>query len=233
CGSGPATARGLGQARRVAVEGASRLEALAGGLAAVGRDELLVPVVDARRGEVFAAAYRAGGPGGLTEVVAPAAFAPADLLAAVGDVADRPALAAGDGLAALPPAADGPLRAAAGERIHRVRAAGLARGARAAGPVRSRRSTGGCRTPRSTGSGGSAPHDHGALARPPGPAGGDPPDAPGRRGAGARDRAQKSRHAVERVDVRERAGPAGRHRADRDRPGPGGRLRDGRPPGRG
>ncbi|HJZ61287.1 MAG TPA: hypothetical protein VKD47_03920, partial [Miltoncostaeaceae bacterium] len=95
--------------------------------------ELLVPVVDARRGEVFAAAYRAGGPGGLTEVVAPAAFAPADLLAAVGDVADRPALAAGDGLAALPPAAGGPLRAAAGERIHRVRAVELARRVRAAG----------------------------------------------------------------------------------------------------
>src|SRR5262249_51177062 len=114
---GIATALALGQALRVPVEGASTLEALAAGLAAVAPD-VLVAVGAARRGEVFAAAYRAGGPGGLTEVVAPAAFAPADLLAAVGDVADRPALAAGDGLAALPPAADGPLRAAAGERIH-------------------------------------------------------------------------------------------------------------------
>jgi tRNA threonylcarbamoyladenosine biosynthesis protein TsaB len=134
---GIATALALGQALRVPVEGASTLEALAAGLAAVAApDDLLVALVDARRGEVFAAAYRAGGPTGLTPVIAPAAFAPAGLLAVLREVADEPALAAGDGLAAFPPGEGAsPLRPAPGERIHRVRAAELARRVRDAGPL--------------------------------------------------------------------------------------------------
>ena len=69
---GIATARALAQARRLPVVGVSSLEALAAGRADV------IAVIDARRGEAFAAAWRDGG-----RVLEPAALAPDQLARAV------------------------------------------------------------------------------------------------------------------------------------------------------
>jgi tRNA threonylcarbamoyladenosine biosynthesis protein TsaB len=112
---GIATARALAQARSIPVTGVSSLEALARG---AGEGSLVLAVPDARRGEVFAAAWHGGAP-----LLAAAALAP-DALAervrampvaplAVGDGAVRfrdPLEAAG---AHIPPDEDG---------IHRLRA---------------------------------------------------------------------------------------------------------------
>jgi tRNA threonylcarbamoyladenosine biosynthesis protein TsaB len=98
---GIATARGLAQARDLPLVGVSSLEALAAphkgsdplvARAHKGSDPLVVAaVIDARRGEVFAAAWRDG-----ERVLAPVALAPAALAArlapgtlAVGDGAVR------------------------------------------------------------------------------------------------------------------------------------------------
>jgi tRNA threonylcarbamoyladenosine biosynthesis protein TsaB len=91
---GVATARALAQGRGLPVVGVSSLEALAAGVtAALGgaAPAMVAAVIDARRGEVFAAAWRDGVP-----VLEPAALAP-DALAerlqagtvAVGDGAVR------------------------------------------------------------------------------------------------------------------------------------------------
>jgi tRNA threonylcarbamoyladenosine biosynthesis protein TsaB len=81
---GIATARALAQARALPLVGVSSLEALAAG-------EDVAAVIDARRGEVFAAVWRGG-----ERVLDPVAIAPADLAArlapgtqAVGDGAIR------------------------------------------------------------------------------------------------------------------------------------------------
>jgi tRNA threonylcarbamoyladenosine biosynthesis protein TsaB len=126
---GLATALGLGQALSVPVTGASSLEALALGIgetAPVGA--VVAPVLDARRRELFAAAYRTGPQGELTELVAPAALSPqtlAGMLAELGDevwIGGEGVEAGGEelrrpGLRALAPGAAG----------HRVRAAALVR----------------------------------------------------------------------------------------------------------
>ena len=79
---GLATALGLGQALGVPVTGASSLEALALGLAeAAPPGASLVPVLDARRRELFAAVSRPGPGDALEELAAPQAIAPADLAA--------------------------------------------------------------------------------------------------------------------------------------------------------
>ena len=71
---GIATALALGQALDVPVVGVSTLEALALGMAGdVPDGGLLVPVIDAKRQEVFTAAYRAAGDGGLEVVAEPRA----------------------------------------------------------------------------------------------------------------------------------------------------------------
>jgi tRNA threonylcarbamoyladenosine biosynthesis protein TsaB len=127
---GLATAAGLGQALRRPVIGAGSLEALAAGIAeTVGPGAVVVPAHDARRHELFAAAYRVAGDGALDELIAPLAI-PAPVLAArLG-----PHLAAGTEVVA---AGTGALvgqaaLAAAGVRIppesgsaHRLRAAAL------------------------------------------------------------------------------------------------------------
>lgn len=106
---GIATALGLGQALGIPVQGASTLEALALGIAAAEHgppaDVLAVPVIDARRGQVFAGAYRVDAQGALAEVIAPAAWDLADVASALGDLG--PCVVAGDGadLVDLPPAA--------------------------------------------------------------------------------------------------------------------------------
>lgn len=81
---GIATARALGQARDIPLVPVSTLRALA--MNAPG--EAVLAVLDARRGEVFAAAYRGDG----TEVLAPAAYRPEALAAAA-----PPCLAIGEG----------------------------------------------------------------------------------------------------------------------------------------
>lgn len=70
---GLATAMALGQALRVEVTGASSLEALAQGIADASDAEVVVPVTDARRREVFTAAYRTGPDGRLMQIAPPAA----------------------------------------------------------------------------------------------------------------------------------------------------------------
>jgi tRNA threonylcarbamoyladenosine biosynthesis protein TsaB len=82
---GIATARGLAQARGLEVVGVSTLEALAGGADA----KSVLAVLDARRGEAFAAAF---GPGAF----APAALAPEILAERVRAMPVAP-LAVGDG----------------------------------------------------------------------------------------------------------------------------------------
>lgn len=71
---GIATALALGQALGVPVIGASTLEALAAGMAAESpAGALLVPLIDAKRREVFTAAYRASPAGRIEEVAEPRA----------------------------------------------------------------------------------------------------------------------------------------------------------------
>lgn len=126
---GLATALGLGQALGIPVTGASSLEALALGIASAAPGAALVaPVLDARRGELFAALYRPAPEGGLSELAPPRAVAPAalaDELEAAGDEvwvggdgvgADGGALAR-PGIRVLPPGSPG----------HRLSAAALAR----------------------------------------------------------------------------------------------------------
>jgi tRNA threonylcarbamoyladenosine biosynthesis protein TsaB len=91
---GIATARGLAQGLRVPLHPVSSLEALAAGLAegaAPGRP--LLPLIDARRGQVFAAMYRAAEP--LVREWGPLALDPGELLEKLREAAEIP-LAAGD-----------------------------------------------------------------------------------------------------------------------------------------
>jgi tRNA threonylcarbamoyladenosine biosynthesis protein TsaB len=106
---GLATALGLGQALGVPVTGASSLEAL-GLSVGEGAPEgaLVVPVLDARRRELFAAVYRTAG-SGLVEVAPPQALAPAQLAALLDELA-APAWIGGDGVAASGGALEGPGR---------------------------------------------------------------------------------------------------------------------------
>jgi tRNA threonylcarbamoyladenosine biosynthesis protein TsaB len=86
---GVATARALAQARGLPLVAVSSLEALA-----AGHDDepaIVAAAIDARRGEVFAAAWRDG-----TPVLAPAAIAP-DALAARLSAADGTVRAVGNG----------------------------------------------------------------------------------------------------------------------------------------
>jgi tRNA threonylcarbamoyladenosine biosynthesis protein TsaB len=68
---GVATARALGQARGLPVIGVSTLRALALAAEEEGGERVVIAVVDARRGEAFAAGWR-----GAEERLAPAALAP-------------------------------------------------------------------------------------------------------------------------------------------------------------
>lgn len=97
---GLATALALGQALGAEVVGASSLEALAQGIADISGAEVVVPVTDARRREVFTAAYRVAPDGGLVEVLPPAAVPVADVGAHLGGLAGDIAVA-GTGAALL------------------------------------------------------------------------------------------------------------------------------------
>jgi tRNA threonylcarbamoyladenosine biosynthesis protein TsaB len=127
---GLATAAGLGQALGCPVIGASSLEALAAGIAeTVPPGAVVLPAHDARRGELFAAAYRTSGDGSLDELIAPTAIAATPLAEAIAVLraSGTPVVAAGTG--ALVAAG---VLGAAGIRIpperdtvHRLRAAQL------------------------------------------------------------------------------------------------------------
>jgi tRNA threonylcarbamoyladenosine biosynthesis protein TsaB len=100
---GIATARGLAQSLSVELVGVSSLRALAEG-AAGGEDHRgLLAVIDARRGEAFAAPYDSTHEGSPEELCAPRALAPGDLHSVVTQAERRageqlaPWLAVGDG----------------------------------------------------------------------------------------------------------------------------------------
>lgn len=129
---GIATAMGLGQALGIPVHGVSSLEALALGAAPFHREgEMVAPVIDARRRQVFAAAYVVTGHTGLAEALAPAAWDPqefADALAALG-----PAVLAGDGTLLVPKAPG--LRVAPPGIAHRIAATALVQRVHDVGPL--------------------------------------------------------------------------------------------------
>jgi len=128
---GVATARALAQGSGAELAAVSTLRALA---AAAGHDGPVLAVLDARRGEAFAAAYR-----GADELLAPAAVRPAAL---AGLIAGRPEpprtwIAVGDGAIAFrqqlePAAVTVP---ADGNPCHRVSAVAICRLASRSVPV--------------------------------------------------------------------------------------------------
>ncbi len=91
---GIATARGLAQAREIPIVPVGSLVALGRGISAGGGDgkPLALPVIDARRGEVFAALIESGGGERWPPFVAP----PGELADRLRGL-DRPCLAGGDG----------------------------------------------------------------------------------------------------------------------------------------
>ncbi len=89
---GIATARALAQARQIPIAPVSSLAALARGISEGGDEDLALPVIDARRGEAFAALLRGDG----EEVWPPFVAQPAELCKRVGSLDTTP-LAAGDG----------------------------------------------------------------------------------------------------------------------------------------
>lgn len=124
---GVATARALAQATGAELAAVSTLEALA---TAAASEDAVLAVLDARRGEAFVAAHRAG-----ERLVAPAAVDP-DELAGLADPALAPWLAVGDGAVRfrdrLEPAAEVPADAST---LHRVSALAVCRLARVAPSV--------------------------------------------------------------------------------------------------
>jgi tRNA threonylcarbamoyladenosine biosynthesis protein TsaB len=82
---GVATARGLAQSLEIELVGVSSLRALAEGILGAEPEpdgsysDRVLAVLDARRGEAFAAAYRVSDRGSVEELVPPRALAPVDL----------------------------------------------------------------------------------------------------------------------------------------------------------
>jgi tRNA threonylcarbamoyladenosine biosynthesis protein TsaB len=131
---GIATARALAQARDLPLVGVGTLRALAAAAAADPRyaaHEVVLAVVDARRGEAFAAAYDRAG----TELLAPRALGPDRLAPAVAQVPPG-ALAVGDGAVRFRAALEeaGAAIPADGSELHRVSARHLCRLAAGAEP---------------------------------------------------------------------------------------------------
>jgi tRNA threonylcarbamoyladenosine biosynthesis protein TsaB len=89
---GIATARALAQARELPIAPVGSLAALARGISEAADGALALPVIDARRGEVFAALFDSEG----VELWPPFVVAPGELAERV-DGLDSSALAAGDG----------------------------------------------------------------------------------------------------------------------------------------
>jgi tRNA threonylcarbamoyladenosine biosynthesis protein TsaB len=130
---GVATARGLAHSRGIELVGVSSLQALALGAlerSGAARPDVALAVIDARRGEVFAAAYERGPTGLPRELTAAAALAPERLAELVAEARERGAgswLLVGDGavryrelLAGIglePAAEDSPLHLVSGEAV--------------------------------------------------------------------------------------------------------------------
>jgi tRNA threonylcarbamoyladenosine biosynthesis protein TsaB len=76
---GIATARGLAQSLALDLLGVSSLRALARGTSAQDGHERVLAVIDARRGQAFAAAYAVAGRDSIDELAPPRALAPEDL----------------------------------------------------------------------------------------------------------------------------------------------------------
>jgi tRNA threonylcarbamoyladenosine biosynthesis protein TsaB len=97
---GVATAKGLAQGLGIGVVGISSLVVLARAALDAGSSATVVPVVDARRGEVFAARYRRGpGPFGLHELEPPSVVRPDTLATAIAglEACGETVLMVGDG----------------------------------------------------------------------------------------------------------------------------------------
>jgi tRNA threonylcarbamoyladenosine biosynthesis protein TsaB len=136
---GIATARALAQARGLPLVGVSSLEALARGAASfsgaaprgAGEPPLVLAVLDARRGEAFAAAWR-----GAARVLAAAALSP-DALAERVRALPVPPLAVGDGAVRFrdPLEAAGALVPPDQDGVHRLRAEHVCRLGAAGTPI--------------------------------------------------------------------------------------------------
>lgn len=97
---GVATARALAQGLEVNLSGSGSLEALASGLAAATGASRLLPVIDAKRGQVFSRLFakdQAGKPVPESEIMC---LSPADLLVAIKDRVAEGVFAGGDGVQA-------------------------------------------------------------------------------------------------------------------------------------
>ncbi len=95
---GVAAAKGLAQSLGVGVMPATSLDIMTAGAAAAGLRGLVLACVDARRGEVFAAAHEVGPPGTVPlQRLGPGLFTPSQLAAALGAFAGAPVHAVGDG----------------------------------------------------------------------------------------------------------------------------------------
>jgi tRNA threonylcarbamoyladenosine biosynthesis protein TsaB len=128
---GVASARALARARQLPIAGVSTLQALAASAARSWTGaELLLAVLDARRGELFAAGWDPAevGRAGAEPVLAPRAIAPEALADELAGSAER-WLAVGDGALAYRPAMEGAgARVPAGDSpLHRVSAGEICR----------------------------------------------------------------------------------------------------------
>ena len=95
---GVAAAKGLAQSLGIGIVVATSLDILTEAAAAAGLRGLVLACVDARRGEVFAAAHEIGPPGTApSRRLAPGLFAPAELAAALGAFGGATVHAVGDG----------------------------------------------------------------------------------------------------------------------------------------
>lgn len=98
---GVAAAKGLAQALGIGVVCATSLDVLTAAAADAAdptQSGLVLPCVDARRGEVFAAVRELGQDGEtVAEPIAPALWAPGDLAAALGGLGETTVVAVGDG----------------------------------------------------------------------------------------------------------------------------------------
>ncbi|MHB1390732.1 MAG: tRNA (adenosine(37)-N6)-threonylcarbamoyltransferase complex dimerization subunit type 1 TsaB [Thermoleophilia bacterium] len=107
---GVSTTRGMAQALGVPLTGFSTLRALALGISdRLHQDEDqtqpqatrdIMPVIDARRGEVFAQLFRSTGTGQLDEISGIICLAPEALVKSLHRLTDRPVMAAGNGVLA-------------------------------------------------------------------------------------------------------------------------------------